>query len=173
MGQSNARLTDLRLLGRHQIAAGIATACDFGLMVGLVELVHASPPLATLVSAAFGGVVNFTVARTWAFRERHVGTVPSQAIRYAAVSLGGALLNALLLQAVLYFGGRGYLLARAIISVMVSVAYTYPMHARVVFRLVETGALGPTEFGVNTEPELRPAEMTPALLGSAERRNVR
>ncbi|MBX3262807.1 MAG: GtrA family protein [Labilithrix sp.] len=132
-----APLADLRLLGRHQIAAALATLVDFSSMVALVELFGASPAYATLLSAAAGGVTNFTLGRTWAFRALHRGSMTSQALRYAVVCAGGALLNASLLGAVLAVANPSYLVTRAVVSILVSLAYTYPMHARFVFRAVE------------------------------------
>lgn len=135
-----ADLRDLRLLGRHQIAAFVGTSADFGAMIALVELAHLAPETATVLSAITGGIVNFSLSRGWAFRGRHAGSTTGQAGRYALVSFGGALLNALLLGIVL----RGlhlvaldvpYPFARAIVSVAVSLLYTYPLHTRVVFRV--------------------------------------
>lgn len=128
-------LLDLRLLGRHQVAAAIATGVDFGLMIALVELARIPPAPATFLSAIGGGLTNFALSRAWAFRARHEGSLSSQAGRYAAVSLGGALLNALLLGAVLRAVQLSYVVVRALVSLAVSVLYTFPMHTRVVFRV--------------------------------------
>ena len=129
-----ARLLDVRLLSKHQVAALAATAADFAVMIALVELAHLSPPLATLAGAVFGGVTNFSLGRAWAFRDAHTGSLRSQAARYAVVSLGGALLNAGLVASVLGVLSIPYVLARLLVSGLVSLAYTYPMHTRVVFR---------------------------------------
>jgi putative flippase GtrA len=125
----------LDLLGRHQLAALIGTSADFTAMIVLVEFAKLAPPGATVMSALAGGVVNFAVSRGWAFRKRHRGTVASQASRYAMVSLGGALLNGLLLAAVLAAASFPYVFGRLGVSVAVSVLYTYPLHTRVVFRV--------------------------------------
>lgn len=124
-----------RLLGRHQIAAATGTSADFGAMIALVELVRLSPPLATLCSAILGGIVNFALSRAWVFRGRHEGTLESQAARYLAVSLGGALLNAATLGLILGVApGVAYPVLRVIVAVTVSLTYTYPLHSRFVFR---------------------------------------
>lgn len=128
-------LLDPRLLGRHQLTAMSATVADFGVMIALVELAGCAPPLATVVSAVAGGVVNFSVSRAWAFRRQHRGTLSSQALRYGVVSLGGALVNASLLALALAAVAVPYPAARAVVAVLVSVLYTYPLHTRVVFRL--------------------------------------
>ena len=88
-----AALLDARLVLRHQIAAFLTTVADFTAMVLLVELAMVPPPIATVFSAIFGGVVNFSLSRFWAYRRRHRGGFTSQVRRYAATSLGGALLN--------------------------------------------------------------------------------
>ena len=128
------RLVDVTLLGRHQIAAFAATAFDFGAMIVLVEIARLTPPAATMLSAMLGGLVNFTLSRTWAYRERHDGTLRSQASRYAIVSIGGALLNAGLLALALEVMG-GYAGLRVVVAILVSLLYTYPLHTRVVFRV--------------------------------------
>lgn len=124
---------DLALLGRHQVAAFAATVVDFSAMIALVELLGVAPPLATIISAILGGVSNFTLSRTWAYRDRHEGEVQGQASRYAVVSLGGALLNGALV-GVLF--SVPYVIARVIVSAAVSLLYTYPLHTRFVFRVV-------------------------------------
>jgi putative flippase GtrA len=120
---------------RHQIAAFATTIADFMMMVLLVELAMLPPPIATVLSAIFGGAFNFSLARVWAYRREHRGGFGSQARRYAATSLGGALLNGILLALVLAAVELPYPIARMLVAFAVSLFYTYPMHARVVFRL--------------------------------------
>lgn len=134
MKETKADLFDVALLGRHQVAAASATAVDYVVMVILVELASVAPPIATLLSATVGGMANFALARVWAFRSLHRGSMRDQAIRYAIACAGGALLNAGLLAAVLAIASPPYVIARAAVSVLVSIAYTYPMHARFVFQ---------------------------------------
>lgn len=124
---------DLALLGRHQVAAFAATAVDFTAMIAFVELAGLAPPLATILSAILGGVSNFTLSRVWAYRDRHDGAIPGQAFRYAVVSLGGALLNGAL---VALLSVVPYVFARILVSALVSVLYTYPLHTRFVFRVI-------------------------------------
>lgn len=131
-GRARSPFVDLGLLGRHQAAAFVATAVDFAAMIALVEAAGLAPPLATIFSAILGGITNFAVSRTWAFRGRHAGAVHGQAARYAVVSLGGALLNGALV-ALAWF--VPYVIARAFVSIAVSILYTYPLHTRFVFRV--------------------------------------
>jgi putative flippase GtrA len=143
IGERAAPLASARLIARHQIAAAVGTAADFATMVALVELGRLSPPRATILSAIVGGVVNFLLSRGWAFRRDHRGSAFDQALRYASASLGGAVLNAgllaLALRLVFDVGGEAvripYVLVRGLVAFVVGVLYTYPVHARFVFRL--------------------------------------
>lgn len=132
-----ARLFDPRLLGRHQGAALVATCADFATMIALVEATGMPPAIATVLGAIVGGITNFLVTRSWAFSERHSGSVVSQAGRYAVVSAGGAMLNAALVQVALATVPMSYVIARIMGSALVSILYTYPLHTRVVFRVRE------------------------------------
>lgn len=135
---SRAALLDGRLVARHQIAAAIGTGADFSTMILLVELLFFPPPVAAVFSALVGGVVNFGLSRVWAFRQRHGGTLGSQALRYAVVSSCGALLNGVFLALVLRVVDVPYPLARAAVAIAIGLLYTYPLHTRLVFR-VEAG----------------------------------
>ena len=123
------------LFVRHQMAAAVGTAADFGAMIAGVQLLHLSPPVATLISAMVGGVVNFSASRLWAFDRTHSGSLGSQAWRYALAMLGGAALNAIVLAAFLSVVVIPYPFARAFVAVAVSLLYTYPVHTRLVFRV--------------------------------------
>jgi putative flippase GtrA len=129
------RLAVPRLLGRHQLAAASGTSADFAAMIGLVELAGLAPPTATLLSALVGGAVNFVLSRGWVFRSSHRGTLAAQALRYGLACGGGSLLNAMSLRLALSVtDGVPYVVPRMAMSLLVSVAYSYPMHRWFVFR---------------------------------------
>jgi putative flippase GtrA len=122
-----------RTLGRHQLGAMAATLVDFGAMILVHEKLGLSPTLATAIGAALGGITNFTLGRAWVFRN-HSGPIHGQAVRYALVSAGGAGWNALGEQIVNGGAHVQYVLARALVSVAVSLLWSYPMQRRFVFR---------------------------------------
>jgi putative flippase GtrA len=124
------------LVLRHQIAAAIATGADFTVMVLLAELARVASPIAAVLSALVGGAVNLTLTRRWAFRGRHDGSLGSQVVRYAIVSSGAALLNGALLAVALHLVDVWYPIARAVVAFTIGVLYTFPLHARFVFRIV-------------------------------------
>lgn len=121
-----------RMLGRHQLGAIVATLVDFGVMIFCVERLGMRPAVATGVGATLGGITNFTLGRTWVF-PGNAGRLGGQALRYASVSAGGAALNALGEHLVNGQAHVQYVVARAIVSVAVSLLWNYPMQREFVF----------------------------------------
>jgi putative flippase GtrA len=120
-------------LARHQVGALAATILDFSVMVTCVQRLGLSPVAATAIGATVGAVTNFTLSRAWIFR-RHSGHWAGQAIRYALVSGGGAGWNTLgehLMHDVEHVQS---VVARALVSVAVSLLWSFPMQRRFVFR---------------------------------------
>ncbi|RYF08727.1 MAG: GtrA family protein [Deltaproteobacteria bacterium] len=76
-----------RLVFRNTMAALIATAAEFVLVVGLKAGLHLAPSVSTAIGCIFGGVVNYIINHKWTFQTQgpHLG----RALRYAAVSLAG------------------------------------------------------------------------------------
>jgi putative flippase GtrA len=122
-----------RTLGRHQIGALAATAVDFGVMIALVQAAGMSPAAATAIGATLGGITNFMLGRAWVFRS-HSGPVGGQAIRYALVSAAGAAWNALGEHVLADRVHVQYVLARALVSIAVSLCWSFPMHREFVFQ---------------------------------------
>ena len=119
----------------HQLGAIIATAIDFLTMIVLVRFFGFAPATATACGAFVGGVSNFFLGRSWIFKpaaghEVHAGV---QAVRYALVSGGSLVLNATGEHLLATIAGVQYVLARLIVSVLVSVAWNFPMQRGFVF----------------------------------------
>lgn len=123
----------LTLIGRHQLASVVCTGVDFGVMVLAVESVGLRPFLATLLGALCGGITNFHLGRRWIF-EAHEDAAGPQAIRYALVSGASAGLNALGEYVAHDVLGVQYVGARAIVAVLVSLFWNFPMQRHFVFR---------------------------------------
>jgi putative flippase GtrA len=127
-----ARITS-GLLTKHLVASLLATAVDFALMMLLVEALGISAELATLAGALLGGITNFALGRTWVYRAVGARSPAEQAARYAIVSAASAGLNALGEHVVLAWAGAHYAAARALVSLVVSVGWGYPMQRYMVF----------------------------------------
>ena len=121
-----------RTLGRHQVGAFIATVVDFGTMIACVEGLGVSAVRATALGAALGGITNFALGRTWIFR-RQSGQLGGQAVRYALVSAAGAGWNALGEHFLHDLAHVQYIVARAFVSLFVSLLWNYPMQRQFVF----------------------------------------
>jgi putative flippase GtrA len=132
LGRAAARLTS-GLLTKHLVAALLATAVDFALMMLLVELAGIGAEVATLAGALLGGITNFTLGRTWVYRAAGARAPADQALRYAAVSAASAGLNALGEHVVVAWAGAHYAAVRVLVSLVVSVCWGYPMQRYVVF----------------------------------------
>jgi putative flippase GtrA len=122
-----------RTLGRHQLGATAATAADFGGMIACVELLGTSPVTATAIGATLGAVTNFTLGRQWIFR-RPSGAFLGQATRYALVSAASAGWNTLGEHALHDRAHIQYVLARALVSIAVSLLWNFPLQRRFVFQ---------------------------------------
>jgi putative flippase GtrA len=121
-----------RTFARHQLGAVLATGCDFATMSCAISLVHVRPSLATALGAAVGATVNFLTGRRWVF-SAHGDPWASQATRYLSVSTLSLLLNATGVYILAERLSVQYLLARAIVALLVSVCWNYPLHRYFVF----------------------------------------
>lgn len=114
-----------------------ATVVDFGLMITTVEVLHASPVIATVVGAACGAFTNFMLARHWTYHVGHVAP-RRQAARFIFVAASSLALNAggeYLLHSLL---GLQYVVARVIVALVVNNGWNYPMQRFFVFSARKT-----------------------------------
>ncbi len=133
MPGARLRRQALAELGKHQVAAFVATAVDFVVMIALVELAGASPVLATVAGATCGAITNFSLGRTAVFAATH-DRVHAQAVRYALVSATSLGLNALGVYVLAVMFSAHYVAARVVTSLLVSVAWNFPLQRHFVFR---------------------------------------
>jgi putative flippase GtrA len=102
-------------------------------MVLCVEMVALSPVVGTGVGASLGAITNFCLGRAWIF-QRNTGHPATQAARYALASAAGAGWNALGEHLANDLAHVQYVLARALVAVVVSLFWNFPMQRRFVFR---------------------------------------
>ena len=116
---------------RNSIAGAVATASDFAFVSLLVSGLGVSPPFATLLGCVVGGIVNFSVNRSWAFAS--TGPVSRMMRRYVLVSGASALWNAALVSVLLRVFRMPYQLAWWICRGIVYFCWNYPLQKRYVF----------------------------------------
>lgn len=122
----------LSQIARHQTGAVAATAVDFLVMIGWVEIVRGSPVVGTAIGAASGAFTNFVLGRRWIFRSTAAPAV-GQAIRYAMVSAGSLGLNTIGQHLGLRWLGLPYVLGRVLVAGLVGVGWNFPLHRHFVF----------------------------------------
>ena len=123
----------LLTLLRHQVGSLIATLVDFGTMIALVAGLGVPPVRATAVGALCGATTNFILGRRWIFRAK-TDDRKGQIARYAFTAVMSLSFNAAGEYALHYWLGIQYVVARAFVSVAVSLLWNFPMQRRFVFR---------------------------------------
>jgi putative flippase GtrA len=118
---------------RSQLVAGLATAVDFGVMVGLVEKLHVYYLLATALGAVSGGITAFVCNRHWSFLASH-GRISRQALRYAIVWAGSITLNCVLVWAMTDGASLQYAWSKVLTAIAVGSCFNFPLHRWYVFR---------------------------------------
>jgi putative flippase GtrA len=116
---------------RTATAAALATGADFSLFTVLLWGTGLSAPVATFLGAVTGGIINFSLNRTWTFNAS--GTNLKMARRYIGVSGTSALLNASFVAMLLWVPGQLPVFAWLIARGLVFLAWNYPLHRDYVF----------------------------------------
>jgi putative flippase GtrA len=132
MVRAPRRWREARGFARAHVASGCATAVNWALVTALVPL-SAHYLTAAAIGAVSGGVTDFLLKRHWAFSRVARASVRREGGRYAVASGTSLLWN---LAAAQLMVGRLHLPALPGViaaSVLVGVAWNYPMHRFFVF----------------------------------------
>ncbi|MCB9538102.1 MAG: GtrA family protein [Myxococcales bacterium] len=127
-----AGLTGRGSVWRGTVAAVVATAVDFALVVALVSGLDMPAWLATGVGALLGAAVNFSLGRHWAFGGADDPAGP-QAFRYGVTSGTSAALNAGGVAVLSILPAVPYPVAWALVRLVVFLAWNYPLQRDYVF----------------------------------------
>ena len=135
-------LAELGRFLRANLASTAATALDWAMVTALVWI-GAHYLVAAAAGALAGAVTDFTLKRHWAFDRQEKDRLHAEAVRYLMVSGTSLLLNLAVAWA-LVDGLRfppvpGVILA----SVVVGIAWNYPLHRFWVFRRAGAGGASP------------------------------
>jgi putative flippase GtrA len=118
---------------KANIASIIASLFDYAVTITLVYFLNTNIVLAGVTGNVCGGILNFIIARYWAFDVTKNSAI-NQGYKYAVVWTGNLLLNALGLYFLNSFGLMHYTLAKMITALVVAVTYNYPLQKNYVFR---------------------------------------
>jgi len=132
-GPGQGLVAELGRFVRANLSSTIASGIEYVLVTALV-LVGAYYLFAATVGAVTGAAVDFSLKRHWAFDRSEKGTVHREGLRYLAVSSASLLLNLAASYALvdgLHFHPLPGVIAA---SLVVGVAWNYPLHRYYVFR---------------------------------------
>ena len=118
---------------KAQAASLTATAVDFGVTIILKELFGCWYLLASVLGTISGGIVNFSMNRSWVFRAKDK-KIHFQAVRYMMVWIGNLLLVSGGVFFLTNYGGISYLVSKIAVSGMVGIFYNYALQKRFVFK---------------------------------------
>lgn len=118
---------------RSQVSSAVASAADFVVLFGLVEVLHVWYVAATAIGALVGAISNFVMNRHWSFEATHARWY-RQAFRYALISLISMILNSGGVWAVTERFQIHYSISVFVVSALVGIFFNFPMHRYFVFK---------------------------------------
>jgi putative flippase GtrA len=118
---------------KAQAASLTATAVDFGVTIFLKELLGCWYLLASVLGTMSGGIVNFSMNRSWVFSAKDK-KIHFQAVKYLMVWLGNLVLVSGGVFLLTHYGKISYLVSKIAVSGMVGIFYNYALQKRFVFK---------------------------------------
>ncbi len=122
----------MRTYVKAQAASIVGSLADFLVSIFLFEIAHSRYILANISGNICGAVVQFILARNWAF-DAGKGSISNQAIKYILFWIGNILLQTAGVYFFKHFLGVGYILSKTITSVLVGLTYNYFVQKKFVF----------------------------------------
>ncbi|MCC9138603.1 GtrA family protein [Pontibacter silvestris] len=118
---------------KAQAASIVASAADFLVTIIAVELFGCWYLAATIIGTISGGVVHFSLGRTWVFNAIDKN-IPTQALKYFMVWNGSLALNASGVFLLTHYAEVNYVFSKAVTSILVGFFYNYIIQKRYVFK---------------------------------------
>ncbi len=124
---------EIWVFSKAQITAQLATLCDFLVSILLYEVFGMWYVAATFIGAVSGGIVNCLLNYRFVFgsdgqKKRYV------AFKYLLVWTGSIVLNTLGTFIITELSGHHFIIAKAIVSVVVALLWNYQMQRFFVYR---------------------------------------
>lgn len=108
-------------ISRFSIVGGVSVVTYYALLYGFTEFFGLWYIASALV--AFGGyfATNFSLQKYWAFKNRSKKYINRQLFQFTMMAIGNWVLNTSLLYVFVEYGGLHYMLAQAILTILVSI----------------------------------------------------
>lgn len=118
---------------KAQFASLIASVIDFLTTIILVSLFKFWYLPSSMAGIVTGGICHFSISRHWVFdaaeKERWV-----QVTKYVMVWVGNFALNGAGIYLLGHFAGVDYILAKALVAIVVGICYNYVLQKKFVFK---------------------------------------
>lgn len=124
---------ELWLFCKAQLTAQLATLCDFAVSLLLAEVAGIYYVAASFFGALTGGVVNCAMNYRWVFDDTRELKKRRVARRYLTVWSGSIALNTLGTFALTELSGQHFILAKAVVAVLVALLWNYQLQRRWVY----------------------------------------
>lgn len=127
-----ARMQQIKLFAKSQIASLAGGILDFALMVFFTEVIGFFYSLSILISGTIGGIINFTLNRRWAFKATD-GSRRKQAPRFLICTIGTIVLKTIGTFLVTHGFKIDYKIGRLITDVVVAFGFNFTVQKYWVF----------------------------------------
>ena len=117
---------------KAQFASLFASVIDFLTTIILASVFKILFLPASMTGIVAGGVCHFTISRRWVFYATDQQRVV-QILKYLLVWAGNFALNAAGLYLLLHYAGVNYVLAKAVVAIVIGICYNYILQKRFVF----------------------------------------
>lgn len=118
---------------KAQTTSLVASLVDFIITIVCVELFGIWYGVASAIGNISGAIVHFTVSRRWVF-DATQRNVLFQIGKYVCVWAGYVMLNTSFVILTTTYLGLSYLIAKVIVSIVLSVSYNYTLQKRFIFK---------------------------------------
>ncbi|MEJ0101824.1 MAG: GtrA family protein [Bacteroidota bacterium] len=120
---------------KANISSLVASLSDYIITIIAVHFFYANVVIGGIIGTICGGVINFLIGRHWVFSS-DPGKGHVQGLKYLLVWTGNLGLNATGMY-VLTEAGNSYIIAKVATSLLVAIAYNYPLQKKYVFNTRE------------------------------------
>ncbi len=130
----------MRTFLKANIAAIVASFCDFGITVFFKQVCQIDAVLASILGTIVGGISNFLIGRMWVFKSTQASFF-HQGKRYLLTWSGNLVLNAAGVYVLIKMMGVYYLFAKITTAITVALGYNYPIQKKYVFKKVDNNEM--------------------------------
>jgi putative flippase GtrA len=118
---------------RSNLVSLFTTTLDFATLLTLAGVLGVEYVLATWIGTVVGSTTNFLINKRWTFRAGN-GAYPRQLGRFALVQAGASALHTGGVWALTGLAHLHYALSKAVVALVVYLAWNYPLNRCFVFR---------------------------------------